>query len=502
MPTEYIDGHPDRCEEWFEGKTIFITGGSGFMGKVLIEKLLRACPKIKKIIMLIRDKKGKTPEQRLKEIFDGPLFDKLKAEYGADHVKKVVACKGDVAAEELAISKEDRAWLCEEVQIVFHCAATIRFDETLKKAVLLNVRGTKLMLDLAREMKNLMVFVHLSTAYCHLNERVLYEKPYPPPASPHHVIKCCEWMSEEVLETITPKLLGNIPNTYAFTKALGEALVCDEMDNLPVVILRPSIVLPIWLEPIPGWTDNINGPTGLLIGAGKGVIRTMWCNGDGYADYVPVDIAVNCMIASTYDYVHFKGVRRIYNVTSSAEYKISYEEIIEIGRKIVETKIPLNGVAWYPGGSMKKSKLYHNICFFLYHLVPALFVDALLILLGYKPVLMRVQRRISKGFEVFEYYANNQWDFHNEDSMEARKLMNPTEKKKYRLDGDGIDYEEYFTNCIHAARLYILKETDDQLPAARRHMKVMWCVDKFCKTMIICGFMYLIYKYLLLPIFT
>lgn len=73
-----------------------------------------------------------------------------------------------------------------------------------------------------------------------------------------------------------------------------------------MVVLRPSIVLPIWLEPLPGWTDNINGPTGLLIGAGKGVIRTMWCQGDGYADYVPVDIAVNCMLASTYDCVYFK----------------------------------------------------------------------------------------------------------------------------------------------------------------------------------------------------
>lgn len=73
---------------------------------------------------------------------------------------------------------------------------------------------------------------------------------------------------------------------------------------------------------------------------------------------------------------------------------------------------------------------------------------------------------------MFEYYANNQWDFHNEDSLEARKLLNPTEKKKYKLDGDGINYEEYFTNCVHAARLYILNETDDQLPAARRHMRV------------------------------
>lgn len=73
MPTEYIDGHPDRCEDFFADKTVLITGGTGFMGKVLVEKLLRACPKVKKVILLMRDKKGKSPEQRLKDIFAGPV---------------------------------------------------------------------------------------------------------------------------------------------------------------------------------------------------------------------------------------------------------------------------------------------------------------------------------------------------------------------------------------------------------------------------------------------
>lgn len=85
---------------------------------------------------------------------------------------------------------------------------------------------------------------------------------------------------------------------------------------------------------------------------------------------------------------------------------------------------------------------------------------------------MRVQKRISKGFEVFEYYANNQWDFNNEQSLQARKLMNPRERQIYKVDGDGIDYFDYFLNCVHCTRLYILKETDDTLPAARRHMKL------------------------------
>lgn len=48
-------------------------------------------------------------------------------------------------------------------------------------------------------------FAHLSTAYCHLNERILEEKPYPPPASPYHVIKTVEWMNEEIVDSITDK---------------------------------------------------------------------------------------------------------------------------------------------------------------------------------------------------------------------------------------------------------------------------------------------------------
>lgn len=81
--------------------------------------------------------------------------------------------------------------------------------------------------------------------------------------------------------------------------------------------------MPIWKEPVPGWTDNINGPTGLLIGAGKGVIRTMYCNGSSYADFLPVDIAVNVILVSSYNYIHCKDhERQVYNLTSSSEIKV------------------------------------------------------------------------------------------------------------------------------------------------------------------------------------
>ena len=55
---------------YYQNKSIFITGATGFLGKVLIEKLMRTCYDLKKIYVLVRHKKGNTPVQRLNEIFN------------------------------------------------------------------------------------------------------------------------------------------------------------------------------------------------------------------------------------------------------------------------------------------------------------------------------------------------------------------------------------------------------------------------------------------------
>lgn len=48
--------------------------------------------------------------------------------------------------------------------------------------------------------------------------------------------------------------------------------------------------------------------------------------------------------------------------------------------------------------------------------------------------LCRVQRRIQKGFDVFEYYANNQWDFDNSNVLYLRTVINKTEEKRYAIE--------------------------------------------------------------------
>jgi alcohol-forming fatty acyl-CoA reductase len=45
-------------ENFFEGKSVFITGGTGFVGKVLVEKLLRTFGGLKNVFVLIRSKRN------------------------------------------------------------------------------------------------------------------------------------------------------------------------------------------------------------------------------------------------------------------------------------------------------------------------------------------------------------------------------------------------------------------------------------------------------------
>lgn len=59
-------------------------------------------------------------------------------------------------------------------------------------------------------------------------------------------------------------------------------------------------VIPSAVEPVPGWVDNLNGPIGLLVGAGKGVIRSMHCKGENKGQFIPVDYAINTSIVIGY----------------------------------------------------------------------------------------------------------------------------------------------------------------------------------------------------------
>ena len=87
------------------------------------------------------------------------LFDRVRSEHPAA-LAKVVPVVGDCGELGLGLSPEHRRLLQDNVSFVIHCAATVRFDEPIKKAALLNVRGTREVVELARSFKDLKVHAH------------------------------------------------------------------------------------------------------------------------------------------------------------------------------------------------------------------------------------------------------------------------------------------------------------------------------------------------------
>ncbi|MGH0179272.1 UNVERIFIED_CONTAM: hypothetical protein FKN15_003417 [Acipenser sinensis] len=210
------------------------------------------------------------------------LFDRVR-EDNPDFHKKIIPISSELTQPNLAISPKDVETLTACINIVFHCAATIRFDEPLKHALQLNVIATQQLLALARQMQKLEAFVHISTAYANCNRRHINEVIYPPPVEPKKLIDSMEWMDDGIIRDITPRLIGDWPNTYTYTKALAEYVVQQESSKLNIAIIRPSIVGASWQEPFP---------------AGKGILRTMRATNDAVADLIPVDIVINLTLAA------------------------------------------------------------------------------------------------------------------------------------------------------------------------------------------------------------
>ena len=96
-------------------------------------------------------------------------------------------------------------------------------------------------------------------------------------------------------------MIGAWPNTYAFSKALGEEAVRLYSRNLPVCIVRPSIVLSTKNDPVSGWTNNLYGATGITASSYIGILRVAHTDGDKIADLIPADYVINNIIVAAWD---------------------------------------------------------------------------------------------------------------------------------------------------------------------------------------------------------
>jgi len=282
--------------------------------------------------------------------------------------------------------------LIEHCQIVFHSAATVRFHEPLRLAIQMNVASVKKLISLCHKMKKLQSIVHVSTAYANCNRSDVTEMIYPPPIQPSKLLDASEWMDDQVFDVLTNKIINDRPNTYTFTKALAEYVVSQDAKDLPLAIIRPSIVGSSWREPIPGWVDNYNGPSGLVVAAGKGMLRTMIGRNSATADIVPVDICVNMMIAIAW-HTAIKRPKNIqvYHCCTGHLGTLTWGKVAEYGLHHIHIHSMENAIS-YPHLQFTENRFRYYYLRLLQEVFPAFILDCYMRIIGRKPIFFKIIR--------------------------------------------------------------------------------------------------------------
>lgn len=265
--------------EKLSGANFFVTGVTGFLAKIIVEKLLFSVPNVGKIYLLIRTKKNQSPADRLHKLMTSRVFNRLRSERkdAAEFIfQHLVVVSGDITMERLGMSDADIAMVQEDVNIFIHSAATINFNEPLADAVNQNVLGTLRLFAIAQHCKRLLAFTHISTAYVNCIKKGLVEEVvYPLDFDPQQMLDTLLEKSPEEIDKLTPQLLGEYPNSYTFTKSLTEHLLIQRRGNIPLLLFRPTIIGASYKEPSPGWIDTISAASALYVTAGVGVMKFM-----------------------------------------------------------------------------------------------------------------------------------------------------------------------------------------------------------------------------------
>ncbi|XP_011089200.2 alcohol-forming fatty acyl-CoA reductase [Sesamum indicum] len=316
--------------QYFEDKTVFISGVTGFLAKLFLEKILRIQPKVKKIFLLIRATSEKSVEQRLHdEVLSVELFRIVKKDLdsNAGLLEKVVPIPGDVSLENLGIIESRvREEIWRDVDIIVNSAATTKFDERYDVALGINAMGGMHVQHFAAKCCKLEMLLHVSTAYIHgMRDGLILEQPIHmgetlPGAKISYLdinmeTKIVEkklrelqalnatqkevtWVMKEM--GIDRAKLHGWPNTYAFTKAMGEMMILEEMKrkDYKLIILRPTIITTTYKEPFPGWIEGLRTLDALFAAYGKGKLSFFVVDPQSILDMIPGDMVVNAMVAA------------------------------------------------------------------------------------------------------------------------------------------------------------------------------------------------------------
>ncbi|KAL0437022.1 UNVERIFIED_CONTAM: Alcohol-forming fatty acyl-CoA reductase [Sesamum radiatum] len=303
--------------QFLENRSILVTGATGFLAKIFIEKILRVQPNVRKLYLLLRAPDAKTAMLRFNtEVMAKDLFRVLKEKYGGNLSslisEKVKVVAGDITCENLGVKDTvllEEMW--KEVDVVVNLAANTNFDERYDVSLAINMLGARHVLNFSKRCDKLKVHVHVSTEKKLADDTLKQLK--------------AENCSEEFIKSAM-KDLG------IQSKAMGEMLMGHLKENIPLVIIRPTIVTSTYKEPFPGWAEGVRTIDSLAVGYGKGRITCFLGNPKTVIDAIPADMVVNAMIVAMVAHANQPN-ETIYHVGSSVSNPLELASVRDYGQR-------------------------------------------------------------------------------------------------------------------------------------------------------------------------
>jgi hypothetical protein len=513
-----------RVRETLAGKHVMLIGVTGFIGKVWLVNLLEDIPQIGKITLLIRRNRTTTARRRFEKIVEeSPTFDTLQERHwrglAAFLQQKVEVVEGDVSVSGLGLEEATRARLGKSLDLVVNSAGLTDFNPDLRDALSSNVDSAAHLLEFLRQCGHAGL-MHLSTCYVigARDGRVTEELQdnYNPAhdlefdaereiASLRETIRCVEERAEspELTAALRRQALGRggdpadvpkgeldgvlkrnrirwarnrltrvglrrarhlgWPNTYTFTKSLGESLLARHGHGLAIAVVRPSIVESSTHSPFTGWNEGINtsGPLSYLLGTN---FRQLPSNEHKCLDVIPVDMVCRGMtlIAAA---VVSRCNARLYQLATSAVSPCDMGRSIELTalahRKHYRTQPGMEHWFKRKFETIPVSKLrYERLSIPMQKAVVSR-INRVADFLGMKkPPLARQERDLIRAEKLIELYEpfilHNEHVFEAENARLLSAALSPEERELFAFAPENIDWWDYWIN-IH-------------IPALRR-----WC---------------------------
>ncbi|EGC36799.1 hypothetical protein DICPUDRAFT_54421 [Dictyostelium purpureum] len=451
---------------FYEGKNVLITGSTGFVGKVLLEKMVRDLPGIQKIYIIIR---GNAKERFIDDIIGSRIWDLLKAKLGGEEEfnklihNKVVPVSGDLSKEGLGLSPEDTQTIIDNVNVIIHCAASIDFRERLDKAIQSNLYASLNMLDLSRKLRNIKAYVHCSTAYVNSNREGWLDEELPVlDFNPEEMVDLIMKQDIQTLERITPNLLGAYPNTYTFTKAITERILALKRGDVPLCFVRPTIVGGSLKEPVPGWVDSVAAIGAVMLYCGVGLVQFMKGDGRMVADIVPVDHVANALIAAAVS-MESQNSLKIFQIGTSHRNPVLWNRISHYVTEYWRSHTPKKSVA--RSSFSFHSHIMYEAHFFMKYGIPSALLQVLAVLTGSEDTKTKAEgfKKITKAArlicDTFKHFTGHEWVF-SVQTLEKifQDLFDGEDRIKFNCDAAEINWQSYFCYFCYGLHKYVIKE--------------------------------------------